>query len=230
MVAVPAGEFWMGCNEAVDDQCDLDEYPYHQVELPTFWIDRYEVTLERFEACFFADACTMPGYCHWGHSIYGEIPEIPINCVSWQQAVDLCAFEGKRLPTEAEWEKAARGPDGRLYPWGDEPPTCEHAISSFCDGPAQVEIGGTAPAGVSYYGAFDMAGNLREWVNDRYGADYYGVSPSFDPPGPAAGGTRVVRGGNNFAGAQELRASNREFLGPDDWNGRQVGFRCAKSP
>jgi len=236
MVLVPAGPFWMGCNEAVDSQCLADELPYHEVTLDAFEIDRCEVDVLHYEACMEAGICTYNGLignfvnCWLGTSSYDELP---VNCVTWENAAAYCEWVGKRLPTEAEWEKAARGTDGRLYPWGDDTPTCDLAVMnddegiSGCD-EARPSPPGSKPAGASPYGAFDMAGNILEWVVDDYASDYYANSPLENPTGPtpAAGARKVARGGvfsDNIVSGM-LRSSVRRAF---DETNDATGFRCA---
>lgn len=242
MVIVPAGPFMMGCNPAVDT-CDLllDEMPYHEVTLSDFEIDVTEVSQSAYQACVSAGPCGAP-------TMYYDpvgTPMHPVIHVTWQQAFAYCAWVGKRLPTEAEWEKAARGTDGRPFPWGSAPPDCTLGNLAACpDGYTQPV--GSYPAGASAYGALDMAGNAREWVSDWYSATYYGSSPAADPSGPATGTEKVLRGDNSdteilvgpgFGGY--WRCSSRRHrdgtlpfapllpLGapiPEKW----TGFRCAK--
>lgn len=131
------------------------------------------------------------GYCTYEA---GDKSDHPVNCVDWDQAVAYCQWEGKRLPTEAEWEKAARGTDGRIYPWGNTAPDCNRAQYGKCGG--QTVSVGTKPAGSSPYGVLDMAGNVDEWVADWYDSDYYAQSPSENPKGPSSGQHRGARGGN----------------------------------
>jgi len=223
MVWVDPGDFSMGCNAAIDADCGADEYPYHTVTLDGFGLDETEVTVLDYKGCLEdGGACGTPGTdsgCLWatGTGVYPE----PVNCVTWQQAADYCAWNDKRLCTEAEWEKGARGTDGRKYPWGTAAPTCNIAVIYGCVGSTQ-EVG-THPLGDSPYGAQDMLGNVWEWTADWYAGDYYcdgdaadcpcdgatedcatlcagceGQPPFTDPwsnpGGPAAGTLRVSRG------------------------------------
>ena len=223
MVFVPAGDFVRGCT---DETCDPDESPSSVVFVSDFEIDRTEVTVAAYMACVADGICIAPGmgYCTAAQGI----EDLPVNCVTHTKAAAYCAAMGKRLPTEAEWEKAARGTDGRLYPWGDDPPSCE--LARFGDPdcsfglPAPV---GSYPDGASPYGALDMAGNLDELVADWYAADYYAQAPDADPSGPAVGTERVRRGGAFLFPSPTLRASGRSSLAPDT-GAEAAGFRCAR--
>ena len=237
MVLVPAGEFWMGCNEQVDNQCEADEKPYHQVYLDAFYIDQYEVTNGEYLECFQAGACRPPEYNDSSSDYrFGgkegkfyrgfEAARQPAVGVSWEDARSYCGWAGKRLPTEAEWEKAARGTDGRKYPWGNQLPTC--SLANFADCPEdKTWTVGSKPAGASPYGALDMAGNVWEWVADWYGENYYLSSPGQNPPGAGSGTLRVLRGGSWNHYAELERASNRVRVVPDYRSGHH-GFRCAR--
>ena len=237
MVKIPNGNFMMGCNTAVDTECvgDGGEAPYHDVYLDTYWIDIYEVTNEKYQDCVDATACVAPHYDDGTCYIYngtswvqGAVQAVfrgaqkPVVCVNWAEAKTYCEWAGKRLPTEAEWEKAARDGDGRKYPWGNTAPTSNHAVYSVSN---TYDVG-SKEAGKSPYGAYDMAGNVWEWVNDWYATDYYASSPSVNPEGPATGTSRVLRGGSWNNNATNLRASNRNNNTPGNTNTNN-GFRCA---
>jgi formylglycine-generating enzyme required for sulfatase activity len=225
MVSIPTGGFLMGCNDAKDEACDADEYPYHTVLLLAFRIDVTEVTQAAYQTCVTAGACSVPAAdppeCGWDPLQRGEYPVV---CVTHEQARTYCAWQGKRLPTEAEWERAARGTDGRIYPWGDAPPTCSVAASSEC-GQALVPAGSLS-AGASVAGVLDMAGNAGEWVDDWYDVDYYSITVGPDPGGPSTGAYRVIRGGTMYMTTQYLRSSNRSADEPAAQR-FSVGFRCA---
>ncbi len=232
MVHVPAGEFRMGCNKKVDKQCSKDEKPYHKVHLDAFYIDKYEVTVEQYAACVRAGKCKKPnagGTCNWGKSDRGNHP---INCVDWYQAKSYCEWTGRRLPTEAEWEKAARGTDGRKYPWGNQKATCDYAVmnennQSGCGRGSTWPVGGK-PRGASPYGAMDMAGNVWEWCADWYDEKYYRNSPNRNPKGPSSGKARVLRGGSWNGSPNGLRSSPRGRRDPD-FRHDNLGFRCART-
>ena len=247
MVRVPAGTFWRGCRGDPGDFCEDDptafvalNVPYRQIELSEFWIDKYEVTVEDYEACGTAGVCTAVNGIPWSDVEPPDVPNLPITGVTWDQAVAYCTWRGKRLPTEAQWEKAARGTDGRRYPWGDTHPTCGQAhllLGDPCPRIAHVLPVDANPGDVSPYGAIDMIGNVQEWVQDWRGVTYYEVAPSVDPPGPAApepGWTdKIVRGGywdaytleGNTATSVALRRWMPRAMGSEG----RIGFRCARS-
>jgi formylglycine-generating enzyme required for sulfatase activity len=220
MVYVPAGEFLMG---STDDDPDAigDEKPRHTVHLDAFWIDETEVTNAQYRQCVEAGGCDEPD-C-WDNNDYNA-PDQPVVCVTWDDARAYAAWVGGRLPTEAEWEKAARGTDGRIYPWGDSAPDCEKANHAGCTGrPGAV---GSYPAGASPYGGLDVAGNVWEWVADWYDAGYYDRSPLRNPPGPDSGIFRVLRGGSYNINGWAVRCAVRLWDMPDSAY-RNYGFRVA---
>ena len=230
MVLIPAGKFMMGCNEAVDNQCGNDEKPYHRVYLDAYYIDKYEVTVAEYEKCIPAGERENPStshHCNWGESDRGNHP---MNCINWNDAKNYCEWAGKRLPTEAEWEKAARGTDGRKYPWGNITATCKYAVmdqgGKGCGEYSTWPVG-SKPKGASPYGLMDMAGNVWEWVQDTYDENFYSGSPGRNPGGSGWGDYRVLRGGGWIGNAGYLRASDRGYYPPTlrDGNG---GFRCAR--
>jgi formylglycine-generating enzyme required for sulfatase activity len=219
LVSVPAGAFVMGCNDAVDHACSDDEQPKHTVTLSAFQIGRTEVTQAQYSSCVMAGACQPPS-CDWNC----EDTEFPATCVTWAQASAFCSWAGQRLPTEAEWEKAARGEQGNKYPWGNNEPSCALANMAGCgDKPLAV---GSILADASPYGALDMAGNVVELVADWYDAAYYAASPAADPKGPSNGKRYGGRGGGFKSDPQYLRASKRDWYDPTD-TAASLGFRCA---
>ena len=233
MVRIPAGGFWMGCNPEVDDDCDDDEKPGRKVWLDEYFIDRTEVTIGQYRACVEAGSCKEPRsksdskYCNWGHS--GR-EDHPINCVDWNQAEAFCRWAGKRLPTEAEWEKAARGTEGRKYPWGNREASCDYAVMD--DGGDGCGKDRTWPVcakerGNSPYGLCDMAGNVWEWVSDWYGEEYYESGATRNPKGSKYGEYRVLRGGCWGLYPWYLRASSR-FRSLPSLRYYGSGFRCAR--
>jgi formylglycine-generating enzyme required for sulfatase activity len=220
LLFVPAGAFLMG-SEAADPLADEDEKPQHSVHLDAFWIDRTEVTNAMFARCVEAAACTPPMHSRrFGEAAYADHPVLG---VTWGQAREYCGWAGRRLPTEAEWEKAARGADGRIFPWGDQAP--DESRLNFDGQVDDTQPVGSYPGGASPYEALDMAGNVWEWVEDGYGAEYYERSPEANPPGAQSANQKVIRGGSWSAGAEAVRAANRfwAFPGRNDTD----GFRCA---
>ncbi|MBM4395574.1 MAG: formylglycine-generating enzyme family protein [Deltaproteobacteria bacterium] len=235
MVPVAAGEFLMGCNAAVDADCAPAEGAPRRVRVSAFAIGRTEVTAGAYARCVAAGACAKAvalGDCNHGHA---DRADRPANCVDWSQASAYCAWTGGRLPTEAEWEKAARGTDGRRWPWGNDfPETLGAWRANVGEGLARdlwVRDGweldapvGRFPDGASPYGALDMAGNVAEWTADWH-ADY-DASAGRDPAGPAAGTVKAVRGGSWISYRKLVRTSARDWHSPDQWL-PHVGFRCA---
>jgi formylglycine-generating enzyme required for sulfatase activity len=218
LVFVPAGEFTMGSGDY------SNEKPIHIVYLDSYWIDQTEVTNRMYALCVQAGVCDqLSRTYYYGDSQYDNYPVIYVN---WDRAKAYCEWAGRRLPTEAEYEKAARGTDGRTYPWGDESPN--HNLLYYGQsgsGPTEV---GQYPAGASIYGALDLAGNVWEWVADWYSGSYYAHSPASNPLGPSSGYERVLRGGSWYYDSDLVRSSNRNWITPDFTNDG-IGFRCARS-
>lgn len=231
MALVPAGEFIMGNNNGQEG-----EKPVHIVYLDVFYIDIYEVTNKQYKDCVDAGVCQSPQHTgsnshsnYYGNSQYDNYPVIYVN---WNMAKTYCEWRQAKLPTEAQWEKAARGTDGRTYPWGEEVPDCSKANYS---GPDRICVGdttaiGSYESGKSPYGIYDMAGNVWEWVTDWYSETYYRNSPAANPLGPDFGQVRVVRGGAWLGLYYFLQASGRHSV--SDWQDAlgtsiDVGFRCS---
>jgi formylglycine-generating enzyme required for sulfatase activity len=227
MVLVEAGPFPRG---SAAGQGEDDERPQRLIHLSAFALDRFAVSVAQYRKCVQASACSVPDgeklctYPMPDHDTH------PVNCVSWDQASAYCKWAGKRLPTEAEWEKAARGTDARIFPWGQQDPNC--SLANFALGNERYCRSQTVPVGdcassASPYGAVQMAGNVFAWVADWHDREYYRVSPERDPTGPVLGKYRVVRGGSWFSPAVDLRATMRGLI-PPAVRLNYVGFRCAK--
>ncbi|MDC0721440.1 SUMF1/EgtB/PvdO family nonheme iron enzyme [Nannocystis bainbridge] len=238
MLKIDRGRFTLGCRSRRDRACEADERPASRVFLDSFAIDEHEVTWRDYAACVAAGGCEKIAVhrCEvWtGDAFVRGAPladafmreDHPVVCATWAQAAAFCAWRDKRLPTEAEWERAARGPDDRHeYPWGDAPPTCQRAQTHEC-GPTTAPVG-SHPAGRSPDGVHDLAGNASEWVADWYHPRAYARSHGHNPAGPDRGEVRVVRGGSFYDGPGYLRVSYRYGLSPQ-WGYGTVGFRCAR--
>ncbi len=225
-VLIPPGTFVMGSDEEFDIS---EQTPSHQVTLTkAYCIDRTEVTMGAFARCVRAKKCT------YGDTILGmaeSYPRWPMDFVNWQDAADYCRVQGGRLPTDAEWEYAARGTDGRLYPWGNEPPTDEHWRVRRKGTTEKTDDVGARPKGRSFFGLDDMAGNVEEWVADA--CHRYPPEPATDPKGPPSSDAkcRMKRGGGWSApnpgwARASMRIAGLRPLDRDD----QTGFRCAYDP
>ena len=248
LLYVPAGNFQMGSTDAqyqagwascliyrytqyTQSDCEKltsNEKPKHTVYLDAFRIDQTEVTNAMYAKCVTTGACQAPSSSssstqkgYYGDSQYANFPVVYVN---WNNADAYCKWAGRSLPTEAQWEKAARGTDGRTYPWGEG--IDSQKANYFGKDTTQV---GSFPAGASPYGALDMAGNVDEWVADWYGQAYYANSPDRNPMGPVSGTMRVLRGGAWLIDAFPLRSNNRDYLVPVTQD-EYIGFRCAGSP
>ncbi|TNF28954.1 MAG: hypothetical protein EP329_16860 [Deltaproteobacteria bacterium] len=234
-VAIRGGDFEMGSNDGPDN-----ERPRHRVILGGFELGRTEVTVDEYARCVAAGDCTAPEtgqrYCNWEREGRGRHP---VNCVTWEQASRFCAWAGGRLPTEAEWEFAARSRGKhQRYPWGDEEPNCQRAVMNQTKGvTSQVTEGCgedrtwevcSSSRGSTTEGLCDMAGNVWEWVSDWYRQDYYDQSPRTDPRGPGDGSGRVIRGGDLFSLPRDLSTTRRGLQRPTLAHARG-GFRCARS-
>ena len=236
MVFVPRGTFQMGT--ATDDPLvQSDEIPQHAVTLSDFWIDQTEVTNAQFTRCVTVGACQPPFTPslerHANYFSDGAFARHPVIYVSWLHAWDYCQWVGGALPTEAQWEYAARGSASHRYPWGDAPPDDTLAnFGRYVNDPVAV---GSYPQGASWCGALDMSGNVYEWVADWYRT--YPEEAQIDPMGPDAGIGHVLRGGSWFDKAEFIRAANRyvireayrDYTVPTGYGFNQ-GFRCAVSP
>lgn len=228
MVSLKGGSFKMGSSKGGED-----EKPEHLVTLSPYSIDKYEVTNEQYDACVKKGRCKPAHYtdgkCYiWSQSglkktqvpSYFKQPSRPVVCVSWMQARDYCKAQGKRLPTEAEWEYAATAGGNKEYSTKNAP---SPAIARY-------KSGSTAPVGSfpDGYGQLkDMCGNSWEWVNDRYEKEYYQFSPEHNPKGPGVGRFRVIRGGGWYSSVAQLRGKNRHWFAPEAGEA-SIGFRCAK--
>lgn len=225
MVEIPAGHFTMGSDGT---QALEDERPSHRVWLDAYSIDLHEVTTGQYAA--FIAAVKRPLPWKWETVDLAQHGDRPVIGVDWGDANAYCMWIGKRLPTEAEWEKAARGTDARLYPWGSQTPTSE--LANFALGARfsynQVLLPVRShEAGKSPYGLYHMAGNAYEWVQDWYGTNYYETSPEKNPPGPPQGQFRVLRGGSWSDLPKYLLTYGRFKLPPETKNS-YTGFRCAR--
>jgi len=245
MQMILGGNFTMGCTGG-DRDCKPNENPAHQASVGTilmdgheidwwFLVDMFEVTAEQYAQCVTAGPCKKEHFlthdqnnqCNLGDISKGDHP---MNCVDYVGAQQYCEWAGRRLPTEAEWEYAARGGlDKARYPWGNHEATCKYAVMNDGQGPGCGD-GGTAPVGskakaINAFELHDMSGNVWEWCADWYGEDYYSSSPSVNPRGPDQGTLRVLRGGGKGDHAVMMRVSHRREAEPG-LKSDDVGFRC----
>jgi formylglycine-generating enzyme required for sulfatase activity len=220
-VYVPEGEFIMGTTH----NHDFPDSPEHTVYLDAFWMDKVEVTNSMYLKCLQAKGCTTPVsdntfYNNW---VYRDHP---IVYVTWSQANAYCQWADRRLPTEAEWEKAARGTDRRLYPWGGKPPTPR--LANYSETMIQESVSSFRyPLGASPYGVLNMSGNVREWVADWFDPNYYANSPFTNPKGPETGIERSLRSASFNEDGREIAITNRFNHEPES-AGLSRGFRCAQ--
>jgi serine/threonine-protein kinase len=231
MMYVPAGTFSMGSEK------NDDEKPIHSVYLDAYYIDKFEVTNAAYKRCADSGKCTPPGknssFTRSAYYTNPEFDEYPVIYVDWIMAKTYCEWRGARLPTEAEWEKAARGTDGRMYPWGEKL-SCDKANYDNRTGNKRgCGIGDTSKVGsyfngVSPYGLYDMAGNVLEWVNDWYSETYYKNSPTSNPLGPSSGTSHVRRGGSWYDWDNFVRSAARFVTGDGISVRDDAGFRCAR--
>lgn len=235
-------EYLKQCRKT-DRKCQLwwfeDELPQKLIELDSFWIDIYEVTNARYLEFVRAtghrpaldDSC-QSAKCREGNlwnqdSFPPEVRNQPVTQVNWYDANTYCGWMGKRLPSEAEWEKAARGKKARVYPWGDESPEGKATFKRKWRGASTMTDVGSHPKGESIYGVFDMAGNVWEWVDDWYHFKYYSLGRKKNPRGPADGDFKVVRGGSWVNYENSLRSAFRRWSRPEV-RFNDTGFRCAR--
>lgn len=225
MVSISEGEFIMGVEgEKIQQQ--------HLVYLDTYWIDQTEVTNGMYARCVEDGVCQEPSQSdsrsrenYYNHSAYAEYPVI---YVSWNQAQAYCNWVGARLPTEAEWEKAARGTDGRQYPWGNDAPT--YLLLNYDSQIGDTMPVGSFPSGASPYGVLDLSGNVWEWTADWFDGEYYAISPYKNPQGPPDGTLRTTRGGS-WSQPEEygLNTVTWRAMALPEYTDNDLGFRCAFS-
>jgi len=221
MIEIPAGTFVMGSATGA-----ADEGPEHAVQLGAYWIDKYEVSSAQYQACVETGTCEPTGTTAGCNSVANERSDHPVNCLTWAQADTYCLWAKKRLPTEAEWERAARGDDGRTFPWGADPPSRD--LLNFNNNIGSTTRVGSYPSGISPFGLHDMSGNVQEWTGDFYAADYYTNSPTTNPQGPTEGALRVVRGASWKLGIpQEVLTTTVRFAFVPSTRDPSLGFRCA---
>lgn len=237
MVYVPAGSFHMGSVNG-DPEANDDEFPRHEVTLDGFWLDQTEVTNAQFVTFLNAEGNQTQEGATWldfesssaqitvgGNPFFAKdgFANRPVVEVTWYGANAYCAWAGGRLPTEAQWEYSARGPENFRYPWGNTPP--DSTLLNYDQNENGTVAVGSYPNGTSWVGALDMAGNVWEWTNDWYDNDYYEISPTENPAGPSNGTGKVLRGGGWNNTASFVRAANHNAY-PPTVSGNSFGFRC----
>ncbi len=224
IVFVEAGTFIMG-----SDNDEVNESPKHEIYIDDYWIDKTEVTNKMYYSCIKSGGCEKPlsdGFiAPTDHYTNPAKENYPVVYVNYENAESYCQWASRRLPTEAEWEKAARGVDGRIYPWGNQSPTQD--TLNFNQNIGDLMPVGSYPLGASPYGALDMSGNALEWVADWYSDNYYEQSPSSNPIGPDSGQFRVSRGGGFYQSEYEVRATMRYSAAYWYNQSGDFSFRCA---
>jgi formylglycine-generating enzyme required for sulfatase activity len=225
MITIPAGSFLRGTASG-----GFDEQPQRMITLNAFAIDRYEVTNFQYQQFIAATGHRKSGPPSRYAKSIGKMRGInqPVVYVSWDDATEYCRWKGKRLPTEAEWEKAMRGMDGRLWPWGNQERPNGANWARVNDGYEVSARVGSFPSDKSPYGIMDGAGNVMEWVDDWYAETYYKDSPEQNPPSPEYGTYRVLRGGGYTTTGADIRITSRTKMVPD-FRDETIGFRCAIS-
>lgn len=231
MVTVGKGTFYYGCKDDSTGRCQENNNYYKKIFLDTFQIDKYEVSVSYYRECVDAGACNAPAKGVNSNYYNNERDEFPVNYVSWKDAETYCKWKGKRLPTEAEWEKAARGTDGMIYSWGNDPVDCRYAVMDMgregCFKARSWAVD-SKERGKTPYGAYQMIGNVSEWVADFYGVKYYRFIPSKNPKGPDSGKEKVVRGGSyRSSSSKSLTSYSRDYYSSETRRS-EVGFRCAR--
>ncbi len=233
LVLIPGDTFEMGIEveegmavcDVLEIACDpsdfADETPKHRVGLDPYYIYQFEVTNAQYKLCVEEGDCSLPAFGEFYND--ERFSQHPVVYVSWFDASDYCAWAGGRLPTEAEWEFADRGTDGRTFPWGNTP-DCGFGNYSGCTQGLTAAIG-SFPAGASPFGVYDMAGNVTEWVGDWYAPKYYGQSPEINPTGPEDGEMRTARGGSWKNPLLGMRTTDRTANFPEVYS-TGTGFRC----
>ena len=232
MVFVPKGEFLMG---SLNEEGNADEQPQRLVSVDDFWIDQTEVTNAMYEKCFKSGVCSLPAdvrFSEASYSVHGnyfsnsEFDDFPVVNVTWSQAKTYCTWAGQTLPTEAQWEKAARGTEGIKYPWGND--WASQYITNYDNNSGITVKVDSYPGGASPYGALNMAGNAWEWVSDWYDETYYSDQINENPTGPEDGTFKVMRGGSWINSAPGIRTAQRGRELPESFN-NTIGFRCVKN-